>query len=476
MSKIVKNTIIYTIGNSLPMGITLLLLPIYTSYMSPSEYGIVGAMDAAKIFFTILFSLCIERGIVRLYFDYNTESEKKKFLGVVFVLISIVSVTFLLLAFIFRNQIQLIFKNIPFYPYFSYTIGIAFLLTFEHLPKLYYRLKEKALSFVSLSLIYMILTTSLIIWFVVFKQEGALGYLKGQFISSAIMLILYLIISFKISTLNFDSKIIKNLLQFTIPFIPPLFISWFLTQSNRVFLDQLVSLDSVGIFSFSTKIAMTTSIFTTALMISFEPNFYKLANLGEKGKNKISSFFSFFMFTAIFSSFIIAFLAKELLIIFFNSEYSESYDVIAIVILANVLSTFGAITSLFFQQSKKMVANMNIAIVVAILSFILNYFFITYFYEYGAAFSLFFVSLFAFVSAYIYARRYCYSVNLPIYSTFLTMFLLVSIYVLLNDLFGGLGLIYIILIKSLVILLIGIVFFIKFKKNIHSFLNFASKK
>ena len=470
MSKVIRNTIIYTVGNSLPMAMTLFLLPIYTNYLSPSEYGIVGAMDALKIMFSIMFSLCIERGIVRLYFDYKTESERKNFLGVAFVMLSIVSIVILIFVFLLRNQIQLIYNNIPFHPYFSYTLGISFLLTYEHLPKLYFRLKEKAMSFVSLSLLNMFLTTILILWFVVFNKEGALGYLKGQFISALIMFVIYLIISFKISKINFDIKIVKSLLYFTIPFIPPLLVSWFLSQSNRVFLDQMVSLEAVGIFTFSAKIAMATSIFTTALMISFEPVFYKLANL-EEGKIKIASFFSFFMYTAIFSSFILAFLAKEFLFFFFNSTYNESYDIIAIIILANVMSTFGAIPSLFFQQSKKMLANMYLSVSLAVLSFILNYLLIPHFYEYGASFSLLFVSLFAFIVAYVFTKRYCFNVPLPIYSSFLTIICLILLYVVLNDCFEGLDLIYIILLKTLIMVLIGISFVFKFKKNIQVFLS-----
>ena len=51
--KLIKNTIVYTIGNSLPMAVTFFLLPLYTKYLSPHEYGIVGSMEAVKIFFTI---------------------------------------------------------------------------------------------------------------------------------------------------------------------------------------------------------------------------------------------------------------------------------------------------------------------------------------------------------------------------------------------------------------------------------------
>jgi hypothetical protein len=77
-------------------------------------------MDAIKIFFTILFSLCIERGIVRLYWDYETNNAQKNFLGVVFISLLIISTINLLVVFSLRSYFQPIYKNIPFFPYFFF--------------------------------------------------------------------------------------------------------------------------------------------------------------------------------------------------------------------------------------------------------------------------------------------------------------------------------------------------------------------
>ena len=130
MSRLIKNTIIYTIGNSLPMAVTFFLLPLYTKYLPQREYGILGYMEAIKIFFTILFSLCIERSIVRLYFENKTDRSKKEFLGVVFLILALVSVSGFLITLLLKDSIQLFFKYINFYPYIFITITTSFFSTF----------------------------------------------------------------------------------------------------------------------------------------------------------------------------------------------------------------------------------------------------------------------------------------------------------------------------------------------------------
>lgn len=42
--KIVKNSLFYTLGNILPQAAGFVLLPIYTAYLDPKQYGIVNAM------------------------------------------------------------------------------------------------------------------------------------------------------------------------------------------------------------------------------------------------------------------------------------------------------------------------------------------------------------------------------------------------------------------------------------------------
>ena len=466
MSKIFKNTFLYTLGNSIPMGVTLFLLPLYTNYLSTDEYGIVGSMESVKIFFSIIFSICIERGIVRLYFNYDTDLLKKKFLGVVFVLLIIVSFSILLLAFVFRDSIQDSFANISFYPYILYAILIAFFTNLEHLPKLFYRLKEEANKFVFLSLFYFFLSTALIVWYVVFQEEGALGYLKGQLYSSVFMSVIYLFISFRIVILNFDFKIIKELLSFTLPFLPVLLFSWAINLSNRIFLENYSSLESVGIFSFAAKISIASSVFTTALMVSFEPNFYKWALEGKDGKLKIKNFFNLFFLIAVISNFALVFFSKEILILFFNQKYWESSDIIAILALTSLFSTGTGVAGMFFQQSKKMVQNMYISFSFVIVVLILNYSLIPLYGSYGAATALLLSSIYGFLALYYYAKKNCFHVDLPLIKTFYLIIFLTAIFIFSEYFIINSSLFLNIFIKILIFLLLIFLFGMKYKDEL----------
>lgn len=466
MSKLLKNTFIYTIGNSLPMAVTFFLLPLYTKYLPPYEYGIIGSMEAVKIFFSILFSLCIERSIVRLYFEYKTDRSKKEFLGIVFLILVIISVSGFLITILLKDTIQLFFKNINFYPYIFITIITSFLSTYEHLPKLYFRLKENAVSFVTLSFFYFFLSTVLIVFFVVINKEGALGYLKGQLFASIILFIVYLYISFKITVLYFNLNAFKSIFSYSIPFIPPLLVSWFINQSNRMFLENAVSLEAVGIYSFSNKISIATSLFTTALMVSFEPNFYKLASGSVNDRVKIKSFFNFFILIAIFSSFIFLFFIGEVLYIFFDVRYSGTIYVISLITLANIFGTGTGITGLFFQQSKKMIANMYISISAAFLIFLLYYFLIPIFQIYGAAFSLLITSIYAFTSSYFYTRHNCFHVELQLIKYFAIILILASIFLITSYLYPFFNFYYFLFFKMLIITFFLFFFYKKFKTEL----------
>ena len=57
MSSLIKNMSFYTIGNILPQAAGFILLPIYSRYLTPADYGIVTSMQVLISVFGILFTL-----------------------------------------------------------------------------------------------------------------------------------------------------------------------------------------------------------------------------------------------------------------------------------------------------------------------------------------------------------------------------------------------------------------------------------
>ena len=58
MSSLLKNTSYYSIGIILPKVAGFILLPIYTTYLSIEDFGIVAAMNVLYAFLIIFFLSC----------------------------------------------------------------------------------------------------------------------------------------------------------------------------------------------------------------------------------------------------------------------------------------------------------------------------------------------------------------------------------------------------------------------------------
>lgn len=282
MSRLIKNTSIYAIGNILPQAANLVLLPLYTKYLSPEDYGIVNSMQVLASIFVIFFTLAIERSIYRLYFDYKTEAEKKRFVGVITLTIYGLSIVILILVFLCQNLIANIYKSIPFYPFYFYSILYAFFSIFALVPKIYYQVNEKAEKFITISISQFILNTVFIIYFIVIQNEGAVGMLKGLMISNIILAFVFIILNFRMIDFAYDLKIIKESLKFSLPMIPILLSSWVMNMSDRIFIERYFSMYEVGLYSLGYKIGGILIIIGGAIFMAYNPLFYKLANSNDQ--------------------------------------------------------------------------------------------------------------------------------------------------------------------------------------------------
>ena len=84
-TKLISNSIIYTISGLLLKGLNIFLLPLYTAYLSTDDFGVINITNTftSVMLFVVAFSLYTS--ISRFYVEYKDEPEKlKRFYGSVF--------------------------------------------------------------------------------------------------------------------------------------------------------------------------------------------------------------------------------------------------------------------------------------------------------------------------------------------------------------------------------------------------------
>jgi len=408
MSKIVKNTLIYTLGRILPQLAGIILLPIYTLYMSPEEYGIVQAMQVIITVLAIFLSLATERSMARLYFDYKTEKGQKILIGNATILVFLTATICLILMMLFRNYIAKIYSSIDFYPFYFYAILNAYILAYTNIPKVVFQVKEKAGVFFWISMLQFISGVVFILYFIVIAHQGAEGMLKGQFWGNLVMMPLFFYFIIRQSSFRPKISVAKSILIYSLPIVPSLIFAWVMNLSDRIFIEHYFTLRDVGIYSLGYKIAGIVALFTGAFNAAYTPIFYKIANDSKEinPKLKLKNFNHTFIMVVIFISFGIAFTAKETIGIFLNVRYLEAWKVVNLICLSYLVSTSAGLLNLMIYQEKKTLWMLFIISISAVANTTMNFVLIPWIGPMGAAWATLISSLVFFVIAYQYARRF----------------------------------------------------------------------
>jgi O-antigen/teichoic acid export membrane protein len=448
-------------GNLLPQLGGFIFLPIYLQFMSIEDFGVISSMLVIQSIVSIFFSLAMDRSLIVLSFDYKSTNQQAIFFGTNFFAITIISSTFLAILFLTRGSLVKIFPEINFYPYYFYALLIAYLKIFFLVPKAYLQIKNKSIRYISLSAAEFILVTLAIMFFVVYRKEGASGMLKGQLLGISLLFPYLLFIGRKHFILSLKFSMLKKSILFSLPLVPTLLTAFILNLSDRIFIDRYMGLSEVGLYSLAYKIASIVLIVISAINMAVTPFFYR--KISELGFVYSSIWIKEFnnSYVKIIGSLVLIFLifSKEVIFIFFGSSYVESAHIVGLLILSYYFSGTNNVNGRLILYQKKTYYSMAIDMTTALLNIILNFLLIPKYGMTGAALATLASMLFAFIVSYIFVKLYLRvsSVSLRVYIINVLILLVVMLLTNINhDKF--------ILILSLKICILSTILFFRYKR------------
>ncbi len=412
MSRLIRNTSFYTIGNILPKAAGFFLLPLYTKFLTPEDYGIISSMNILMTILMVFFTMSIERSIYRLYFDHKTETDKKDYLGTIFITLTLNACIVLVAVLLGRNLISKVFTSIPFYPFYSFAIASVFFSVFGVIPSIYFQVEQKAGKFVLLGLAQFFIGTILKVYFVVFTGKGADGVLLAGLLKTIIFLPFFVFIIVKIINFKFNKDIMKESMIYSIPLMPMILSAWILNLSDRIFIERYFTLKDVGLYSLSYKLAELLLILSTAFNKAYDPLFYKIANQIDQveARQKLTKYNKVYSIVLIYCSLAISLFAREFIQLL-DAKFRSAYQMVPIIIIGVL---FGQISGLFnksMYQEKKTKPIMFLTFYAAMLNIVLNFLFVPNYGAYGAAYATTITFIFFFVIKYFYSKK-CYFIPL----------------------------------------------------------------
>ena len=213
------NIFSYLLSNIFTVGIPFLLLPFLSRYLSPADLVDVGVFQSLYIFFLPIVGLSLNSYVTRM--SYNCSIQSLRLIVSNCLLIQFIwSLVIVTSCYIFSGLIDRFLDfNLALLP-FAVATSTAFSIFTLYLSQLIVR--RKALHHLTIQILFGLFNIALSLYLIIFYDLGASGRIIGITTAFVLFAVISLALLQKqnLLKLNFDQKILKSSLKFSIPLVP----------------------------------------------------------------------------------------------------------------------------------------------------------------------------------------------------------------------------------------------------------------
>lgn len=379
-SNLAKNTVILAFGKMSSQLVGFFLLPLYTYYLTPSEYGFV---DLVAVLMTLLLpslALQLELGLFRYLIDArSSEAERSRVVS---------NVLYMVVPLVLPWLVA--FAGYGLITGFEYTwlvlfAGVAMLLS--NLTQQMARGLGDNKRFAMASLLIGLTTLLGALVFIVYMGLRIDGMLLSVAVANVVAAV-YLTVRMKLYKYVklgvADKQLQREILGYSVPLVPNGIAWWVINASDRTIISIMVSTAANGIYAVSTKYAAILG----SLFSIFNMSWTEAASIHINAPDR-DKFFSQVAnaSTRLFGALGLGLIATMpfLFPLMVNEEFKEAYLYIPIMIIGVFFNAVVGIYSAIYVAKKLTRQVMNTSLAAAGLNIVLTIGLIPFFGLYAAA-------------------------------------------------------------------------------------------
>lgn len=327
LKRLFKGSAVYGLGSALNQGLALILLPLFTSYLTPTDYGIISVLSLWSTLMITLFSLGIGVSFGLAYYDSVFEQDDVIWTALLLLFLS--SAIMLLINIILSKQISLfLLKN---HTLTNYIIIYGFISAFSILISLFtliFQLKEKQVEFVINTTITSLMSIFLSIFLIVFLKFGVWGRILAIFLSTFVSLIFLL---FQIKSKpkpSIDLRISEFLIKKGIFVLPSFFAIYILQQGNTYIIQHFSGLEQAGLYAIGFNFGNGMNMLIQAFSMAWLPFAMSLKETPQEAAYTIGKISTYYIMGIGLITLLFFTYAKPLIMIFTQPQFFMAYKII----------------------------------------------------------------------------------------------------------------------------------------------------
>ena len=338
----VRHSLVYGLGTVAAKAMGFLMLPLYTHFLSPRDYGILEILDLTMTLIGMFLNMGMTAAILRFYNVCREPSEKHKVISTAFLFVIATGVLALLGAVLFARSITTLLLS-------SAVPGIYFVISFSsftlgyitNVPNAYIQAREASRTLVVADTMMLFGMLLLNVYFVAIAQIGLIGILLSPLLAGGIRASVFAWRTIRDVGLGFSTARLREMVVFGAPLILSNLALFTLNFSDRFFLKHFQSLQAVGVYAVGYKFGFLLNVAIIApFTMMWQARMYLIE--GRPDRDKIfSRIFIYYSLILILAALGLSLFGREITQVMVDSRFSSSRTVIPAIAFAYVVYGIG---------------------------------------------------------------------------------------------------------------------------------------
>ncbi len=281
----------YTASSVLSKLLAVALLPVYTRYLTPSDYGAAEVVLASVIAISILIRLGLIEALLRFYYLPDVDRPAVVRTGFAALFWATTAAALILLPFAEPISEALLDQADPELVRLG-VLGLWTLTLWEYALTLL-RVDERARAYFGLTVLNVLATIPVTVWLVAVEDKGAAGILWGTFGTGAAFLVVQLWRERRRLGFAFQRPLLRRMIRFGLPTMPAELSLYSLNFIDRILIVRLAGLAEAGLYALAIKFAQGMNVIARAFQLAWPPLAYSIAD-DDEARRAYSLVFTWF--------------------------------------------------------------------------------------------------------------------------------------------------------------------------------------
>lgn len=336
-----RHAAIYLTGILLGRAVSFVMLPFYTRYLTPADYGIMQLLEMTMDVISIMAGTRIASGIHRYYFKAENDADRNAVLSTAFVLLALSFTAFGAVIGVVSGPLTTMIlgsdEHAGLMRIAAVTFGLQSLLL---VPFAVIQLWKRSILYTALTTGKLVIQLTLNVVLLAVVGLGLKGVFLSNLTANLVLGCIVTVLVIRQVGLRVSGPAALSLLRYGLPLVGSQFALFFVTYGDRYFLRVSGDLTAVGLYSLAYQFGFIVgTIGYVPFSMIWEPTRFQVA--GRPDRDALYSRAFVFMNVAMLTAAVGAALyVRDFIVVMSAPAYHSAYLIVPIILVAYVLQSW----------------------------------------------------------------------------------------------------------------------------------------